>query len=103
MNEQSPLFAGRQSKATIKTEKGSRYLQQLCKHFGHKIPVEFDAHSGQIAFPFGTCRLGASAGGLSVSCNAADEAQLTRLQEVIGSHLLRFAFREDLQIDWQAA
>lgn len=39
--------------ATFKTENASRYLQTLCKHFGHKVEVRFDAHSGEISFPVG--------------------------------------------------
>ena len=33
------------------TDKASRYLQQLCKHFGHKADVRFDATSGEAALP----------------------------------------------------
>ena len=29
--------------ATVPTAHASRYLQQLCKHWSHKLPVEFDA------------------------------------------------------------
>ncbi|TIW68350.1 MAG: DUF2218 domain-containing protein, partial [Mesorhizobium sp.] len=36
------------SRADVATEHASRYLQQLCKHWAHKFPVEFDPHHGAI-------------------------------------------------------
>lgn len=47
------------STATITTSCASSYLQQLCKHFGHKVPVEFTPQTGTITLPFGTCLLNA--------------------------------------------
>ena len=38
------------STTRIETEYASRYLQQLCKHFAHKIPVAFSKTDGRIAF-----------------------------------------------------
>lgn len=90
--------------ATVATDKASRYLQQLCKHFAHKLPVEFDPQQGSIAFPIGTCRLAAEDAGLRLSCEASDAGQLAQLQDVIERHLVRFAFREnELAVIWQAA
>ena len=38
------------------------------------------------------------------SCfGAAAPADLERMQTVIASHLVRFAFREELSVDWQPA
>ena len=48
------------SQARIATPLASRYLQQLCKHFAHKLPVEFDPQRGRIEFSIGLCRLEAS-------------------------------------------
>lgn len=91
------------SHARIATPQASRYLQQLCKHFAHKLPVSFDPAAGQISFPFGEARLRAEEGALLILAAAGTAEDLARLQEVVGSHLLRFAFRDDLTIDWQAA
>ncbi|MDR5653172.1 DUF2218 domain-containing protein [Ruixingdingia sedimenti] len=89
--------------AAVATAKASGYLQQLCKHFGHKIPVTFDAEAGEIVFPFGTCRLRAEDGALHLTAIAPDAERLAQLQDVIARHLLRFAFREDgMRVDWQA-
>ena len=45
------------SKLFVKTLKASIYLQQIGKHFSHKLKVEFDAHAGRIEFPFGIAEL----------------------------------------------
>lgn len=84
------------SSSTVQTEHASRYLQQLCKHFRHKIPVEFAPEAGECRFPFGIARLRADGGHLTVEIEAPDGDRRARMQEVIEVHLLRFAFREDL-------
>ncbi len=91
---------GASSMATIATPNARKYLVQLCKHFQHKRPVTFDPRSGRIEFSIGDCRLDASEGMLTISLSAPDEAQMAQLQEVIASHLVRFAFREPPKIEW---
>lgn len=93
--------AGVRSNALIPTASASRYLQQICKHFGHKIPVRFDPQSGQIDFPMGICALEADSVALKLSLVARDAEQLPQFEDVVARHLLRFAFREEMQIDWQ--
>lgn len=91
-----------QSSSTVHTEHASRYLQQLCKHFRHKIPVEFVPEAGECRFPFGIARLRADAERLTVEIEAPDSDQRARTQDVIEVHLLRFAFRENLgPMSWQ--
>lgn len=84
------------------TERASRYLQQLCKHFGHKVPAEFDAHSGAITFPFGQCALKASDNVLDITITTANDDDLARLADVIERHLARFAFREQGTLNWSS-
>lgn len=98
MNVHSPSPVERV--ALVATAHASRYLQQLCKHFGHKIAVTFDAKAGQISFPYGECRLAAEDGRLRITLSAADHDSMERLVNVVVSHLARFAFREDLVYDW---
>lgn len=88
------------STAFVATEHGSRYLQQLCKHFAHKIPVEFDPDKGRISFDAGPCLLEASATGLKLMVEAADAETCARLEDVVARHLVRFAFREEMVIAW---
>ena len=89
-----------QTTAVIKTAKASRYLEQLCKHFAHKLEVEFSADAGAVKLPFGTCELSADAAQLTL-VGASQEADLARLESFLGYHLARFAFRENPTIDWQ--
>lgn len=89
------------SEARIPTENASKYLQQLCKHFGHKIPATFDAEKGHLTFEIGTATLAAEPDTLVMRGEAANAAGLARLEDVLASHLVRFAFREELAIDWK--
>jgi hypothetical protein len=92
-----------ESVADINTEHASRYLQQLCKHFQHKRPVTFDPQSGLIDFPVGECRLAASGNTLTLRLKAQGADDMERLKDVVARHLVRFAFREVMTIDWRPA
>jgi hypothetical protein len=91
------------SKAEIATDHASRYLQQLCKHFAHKLPVTFHPTQGRIEFSIGTCELNATPGLLTMQGEAADETDLAQLEKVLASHLERFAFREEMKVGWARA
>jgi hypothetical protein len=87
---------------TFATPNASRYLQQLCKHFGHKIPVEFSETAGTIQFPMGTASLTATDGTLRVDFALDDAENRDRARHVIDKHLQRFAFREGFEaMTWQ--
>lgn len=88
------------SSATIATAKASGYLQQLCKHFQHKLPVEFDPQQGQIEFPIGKCSLSAEGDVLTINVAATSADVLPQLRDVVERHLVRFAFREELAVNW---
>lgn len=91
-----------QSRAVLTTDRGSRYLQQLCKHWSHKFPVDFDAVQGRIDLgEERICEMQAAPGQLAVTATAPAET-LPKLQEIIAAHILRFAHREpDLAFDWK--
>lgn len=103
MNEHSAAVPAVRSIAEIAAPNAERYLQQLCKHFQHKRQVTYDERSGQIAFSIGDCRLHASDGVLRLSLKAPDAPRIEQLQEVVARHLIRFAFREEMQVDWRQA
>ena len=89
------------SEAHVATATPRRYVSQLCKHFGHKVPATFDERQGRIEFPFGLGEIetmGEDA--LILRVSAEDEERLTRAEQVLGGHLERFAFREALQLRW---
>jgi hypothetical protein len=100
--------------ARVPTENGSRYLQQLCKHWSHNLKVEFTAQAGKVIFPKNArgadwpgdavLTLKAEQDVLECRVEASAEAQREALKGVVSSHLDRFAFREaPLTFDWQDA
>ncbi|MGJ8546001.1 MAG: DUF2218 domain-containing protein [Sulfitobacter sp.] len=83
------------------TTNASKYLQQLCKHFGHKIEVSYDAKNGWAAFEMGTAHLSANDDGLTITCTVQTPAAVSAVHGVIDSHLEKFAFREAFKtMDW---
>jgi hypothetical protein len=92
-----------ESIAQLQTPLASRYLTQLCKHFEHKLPVTHGGGTGRISFSIGDCALRAEEGTLNLAVNAEDEDSLAQLRNVVERHLVRFAFREELKLDWQPA
>lgn len=83
------------------TPNGSKYLQQLCKHFSHKIDVEFTETEGTATFAFGAAHLIADKSGLTIRFELEEADTLPSAKGVIDSHLERFAFREDFKnMDW---
>lgn len=92
------------SRANVATPEAARYLKRLCNHFAHKLPVELTEDRGVLTFDFGTCRLQATPDALLMDAEAADAETLERLQNVVVSHLDRFAWKEgQLPVSWQAA
>lgn len=89
------------STAIVKTEHGSRYLQQLCKHWSHKMTVEFDALKGRVEFPSSAqLTLAASASDLTLDLDVEQAEERPRLEAVVEDHIKRFAFRETLEFTW---
>lgn len=87
--------------STFETERASRYLQAMCKHFGHKVPVNYDAAVGTADMPFGMVNMQAAGSTLRFEIEAADDQSLDRLKYVVEAHIVRFAFREKLEkLDW---
>ena len=97
----SPSPTAVQSVAEVAIPEASRYLQQLCKHFQHKLPATFDERSGRIEFSIGNCRLDADEGTLRLSLSTPDARRMGELQDVVARHLLRFAFRDPPKIEWR--
>ena len=86
----------------LTTSHASKYLQQLAKHFEHKVPVTFTPSEGQVSLPFGTCDMAATDTALSITV-LGQSRDLGRLEQFMGDHLARFAFRENPVLTWQRA
>lgn len=91
-----------QSRAVIHTEHASKYLQQLCKHWKHKFEtLTYSPTEANIPFsPDITVKMFADEKELSVEILTSNEAEALRIQGVFDSHIVRFAFRETLDIHW---
>lgn len=89
--------------ARVPTQSASRYLQQLAKHWSHKLEVSFSEQEATIAFPNGaTVALRADSETLDVRLTVPEDGDVARMEEVVASHLDRFAFREaPLTFDWR--
>ncbi|MER9182986.1 DUF2218 domain-containing protein [Mesorhizobium sp. M0159] len=91
------------SHVDVATELASRYLQQLCKHWAHKFPVEFDPNHGTIDLTLGRTVLDADPAALHIAVTTDEAGSLERLETVVAEHIKRFAFREELAFDWKRA
>ena len=102
------------STASVPTSSGSKYLQQLCKHWSHNLQVDFDSARGTVIFPRdargadwpgdATIRMTAHPDALECRIDASAEAQLEGLKGALARHLDRFAFREaPLEFNWNDA
>lgn len=91
------------TRAVVPTEKASRYLQQLCKHWAHKFEATtFDAERGHVPLPLGAVDLAADAAALTVTISVPEGGDAARAQQVVEDHLNRFAHREgELVFDWK--
>jgi hypothetical protein len=88
------------TRTVVATPHASKYLQQLCKHFAHKVAVDYDPHQARVAFPFGDCRMAADATTLRIDCRSQSGEELDRARFVIDDHLTRFSWREKPEIRW---
>lgn len=91
------------SVARVPTQSANRYLQQLAKHWSHKMEVVFTPEEGTIAFPNGSkLEMRADSETLDIVLHVPEGEDMARMREVVASHLDRFAFREaPLTFDWR--
>ena len=87
--------------ARVATDEPARFMKQLCRHFGHKLAVEFDDKHGSIVFAAGRCDLSAEAEALELVASSDSEEGAARVAEVIGSHLTRFGFKSGLTVAFE--
>jgi hypothetical protein len=98
--------------AFVPTANGSRYLQQLCKHWSHNLNVDFTPEIGTVTFPRDArgsdypgdaiVTFKARENDLEVQIKASSDEQLEGLKPVVERHLDRFAFREaPLLFNWK--
>ena len=88
--------------ASVPTERASRYMQQLAKHWAHKLDVHFDSERATVNFPMARLDMVADGEKLTLVLVPTGNEDITHLKEVVEKHLDRFAFREgELVYNWQ--
>ncbi|HEY1781573.1 MAG TPA: DUF2218 domain-containing protein [Roseiarcus sp.] len=89
------------AKASVPTASGGKYVQQLCKHWSHRLEVDLSESRGVVKFPAAVVTLEPEANALEVTIEGEASEEVERLKGVVASHLDRFAFREaPLKFDW---
>ena len=91
------------STSHVRTESAARYVNRLCKHWGHKFEVELTPERGFIDFGDSNCELLAHPDHVLMILNSPDEDSLAHMQNVVADHLQRMANSESLEIAWQPA
>jgi hypothetical protein len=87
--------------ARVATPKARNYMIQMCKHFGHKLPVKYDDAGGRLVFEQRVCEFDTTQPGiLTIALKAEDERGLHAIEDIVERHLRRFAFKEELVIAW---
>ena len=90
------------STAVVRTEKASKYLVQLSKHWSHRFPtLTYTPERADVPLPAGPAVLLAREGELEATVTAEDETALDRVEKVVEEHVKRFAFREALEFEWR--
>ncbi|AYD90530.1 DUF2218 domain-containing protein [Actinomyces sp. 2119] len=94
------------STARVATSSPSRYGRQLVDHMTRKIQAEWNdtTSTGRLAFDLdgpvtGVVDLTCEADTLVMALSAAKDEQ-ERLEQVVGSHLARFGYRDGLAVSW---
>lgn len=87
-------------RADIPTRNASLYLQQLCKHWGHRGTADYTKTSGRVTFDDWQVEFEAAANNLAVTILIPDEKSQERYGQIVADHLQRFARQEELAIEW---
>ena len=89
------------ARASVPTANAAKYIQQLCKHWSHRLEVDLSERKGVVRFPDAVATLEAGEAALLVTIEGEQSETVERMKGVVASHLDRFAFREaPLRFDW---
>ncbi|GAA2354469.1 hypothetical protein Cme02nite_47510 [Catellatospora methionotrophica] len=87
--------------ARVATDRPHRYLKQLVSHMGRKVPTALDEQRGSITFSLGRCLLVASTAHFDMIVEAGAADAVAAVEETMTRHLLRFATKDELTVDWR--
>lgn len=89
-----------QSHTKIHTKEGSAYIRKLCRHFVHKIPASYTESDGRAELPGCVCLMHADTDTLVFTITGGSAEEVMKGEDIITRHLLKFAFREQLEVFW---
>lgn len=85
----------------VPTGHAAKYVQQLCKHWAHKLDTTLEGNDGTVRFAGATAHMRAGDDALAIRLDAESPETLDLIKDVVARHLDRFAFREaPLPFDW---
>jgi hypothetical protein len=89
------------SEAVVVTDRPARYGKHLVAHLGRRNGGEWSDSDqrGWIALADGRAELSCGSDGLLLTVEG-EAADLTRLEDVVGRHLVRFGTRDELHVNW---
>jgi uncharacterized protein len=90
------------SEALVATDRPARYGKQLVAHLSRRNGGEWSEQDerGRISFgEAGHAELASEPGGLRLAVEG-EAADLGRLEDVVGRHLVRFGTRDELTVRW---
>ena len=87
--------------ADVATDRPGRYGKQLVSHLSRRSPGTWDdaTGTGTIRFQGGDAALTAAGEVLRLELTTTPDA-VDRLEDVLGRHLVRFATRDRLDVQW---
>lgn len=85
----------------VPTANAARYIQQLVKHWNHKLEIDYRDGIARIPFNSDVCLvLETREGGMAMTLTSHSDEDDVRFRNIFEQHLDRFAFREALAYDW---
>lgn len=88
------------SRADVVTDVPGRYAKQLVAHLGRKLTFTNDGATSTAAIGTGTGQVIVGDGVLTLLAAGPDEEAVGMVEHVLGSHLERFAQRDELAVRW---
>lgn len=92
----------KEAHANVSTGRAQRYLDQVCTHFGNSGSTRIAGNRGVVDFEDGTLTAVATPEALLLAVQAEEPEALTRLKDVVKSHLERWGERDAIRVDWDA-
>lgn len=89
------------AEAYVETSTPLKYISRLCKHFAHKVSVNYDGNQGEISFKIGKGYIEKVADGLKLKAEADNQTDLQEVIDIMDRHFVRVAWQEELILNWQ--